>query len=129
MLLTDGEDSTSALSLGQVIELVRSSRVTIYSIAFPGEYAPLSARGTAARGFLYQLAALTGGEVFSPAASKDLPAIYDRILNDLSAQYVLGFVPDDPKTDGRYRRLKVEVSRKGLKLRHRAGYYAPAAGG
>ena len=29
------------------------------------------------------------------------------------------------KHDGRYRRLKVEVSRKGLKLRHRAGYHAP----
>ena len=129
VLLTDGEDSTSALSLAQVLALVRSSRVTIYSIAFPGEYAPASTRAQAARGFLYQLAALTGGEVFSPTASKDLPPIYERILDDLSAQYVLGFVSDDPRCDGRYRKLKVEVSRKGLKLRHRAGYYAPAAGG
>jgi len=129
VLLTDGEDTTSALSLGQVIELVRSSPVTIYPIAFPGEYAPASRRALAARGFLFQLAALTGGEVFSPTGSKDLPPIYERILDGLSAQYVLGFVSDDPRRDGRYRRLKVEVSRKGLRLRHRAGYFAPAVGG
>lgn len=124
VLLTDGEDTTSGLSLAQVIELVRSSPVTIYAIAFPGQYAPTSQRGLWARAFLRQLADLSGGEVFSPTASKNLPAIYDQILHDLSSQYVLGFVSDDPNRDGRYRKLRVEVGRKRLKLRHRAGYYA-----
>ena len=34
VLFTDGEDSRSALSLREVLKLVRSSAVTIYPIAF-----------------------------------------------------------------------------------------------
>jgi hypothetical protein len=37
---------------------------------------------------------------------------------------VLGYVSDDTSRDGRFRRLKVEVNGKGLRVRHRAGYYA-----
>ncbi len=125
VLMTDGEDSTSALSLAETIRLVRSNPVTIYAIAFPGEYGVGSTRAVSARAFLRQLADLTGGDVFEPTASKDLAAVYERLLGDLSAQYVLGFSSDNRKHDGGYRRLKVEVSRKGLKLRHRAGYHAP----
>jgi Ca-activated chloride channel family protein len=128
VLLTDGEDSVSAVSRPEVIELVRSSPVTIYTIAFPGEYGAGSSRALAARGFLRQLADLTGGDVFSPTASKELGAFYGRILDDLSGQYVLGFVSDNPTHDGRYRKLKVAAKRKDLRLRHRAGYYAPSAG-
>jgi Ca-activated chloride channel family protein len=127
LLLTDGEDSTSALSLMEVIQLVRSSPVTIYAIAFPGQYTLGSNRGLSARAFLRSLADLTGGDVFAPTASKDLPAIYEKILDDMSSQYVLGFVSDNPKRDGRYRKLKVEARQKGVKLRHRAGYYAPGS--
>ena len=126
LLLTDGEDSTSALSLAEVIQLVRGSPVTIYAIAFPGQYALGSNRGLSARAFLRSLADLTGGEVFAPGASKDLPPIYEKILDDMAAQYVLGFVSDNPKRDGRYRKLRVVARQKALKLRYRTGYYAPA---
>jgi hypothetical protein len=44
VLMTDGEDSTSGLSLAETIQLVRSHSVTIYAIAFPGEYAAGSNR-------------------------------------------------------------------------------------
>jgi VWFA-related protein len=66
-----------------------------------------------------------GGDVFAPTTSKDLPPIYERILDDMAAQYVLGFISDSPRRDGHYRKLKVEAKQKDLKLRHRAGYYAP----
>ena len=125
VLLTDGEDSTSALSLSEVVTLVRSSSVTIYTIAFPGEYDFGSSRALSARSFLRHLADLTGGNVFTPVGSKDLPAIYDRILDELSAQYVLGFVSDNHDRNGRYRKLRVELSQKELRVRHRPGYYGP----
>jgi Ca-activated chloride channel family protein len=125
VLMTDGEDSTSALSLVETIQLVRSNPVTIYAIAFPGQYAVGSNRALSARAFLRHLADLTGGDVFAPMASKDLAPIYDRILDDLSGQYVLGFVSDNPKRDGAYRKLKVQLKRKDVKIRHRAGYFGP----
>ena len=65
--------------------------------------------------------------IYLHQTSKDLPQVYARIIDELKAQYVLGFVPDEKARDGRYRRLEVEVKRKGYKVRHRRGYYAPEA--
>jgi hypothetical protein len=38
----------------------------------------------------------------------------------------LGFVSDNPTRDGKFRKLHVEVAGKGLKVRHRPGYYGPS---
>ena len=117
----------SALGLGEVLQLVRASGVTIYPIAFTTGFAPGSARALRSKSVLDQMAEVTGGQVFTPRSSKDLAAIYMRILDELKAQYVLGYVSDDPARDGKFRRLKVEVPSKGLHVRHRAGYFAPAS--
>lgn len=126
VLLTDGEDSTSGLNIVELIQLVRSSPVTIYTIAFPGQYTFGSNRALSARSFLRHLADLTGGAVFAPAGSKDLAPIYDKILDELAAQYVLGFTSDNSKRDGRYRKLKVGLKRTDLRVRHRPGYFGPS---
>ncbi len=126
VLFTDGEDSTSTLGLADVVDLLRASNVTAYVIAFWNTLGG-GRRHVAAHAVLRQFASLTGGVVFSPQSSRDLPEIYDRILADLGAQYVLGFSSSDPRRDGRYRRLKVLLKgrRHGYKVRHREGYYAP----
>ena len=36
-------------------------------------------------------------------------AIYDRILEDLAAQFVVGYVSDNPARDDRFRKIKVTV--------------------
>jgi VWFA-related protein len=126
VVLTDGEDSTSAVGRGELTELVRSSAVTIYPIGFTGGFPSGSSRALRARAFLEGLASLTGGQVFSPLASRDLAQVYQRILEELSAQYVLGFSSTDPRRDGKHRKLKVEVKGKGYKVRHRTGYRAPS---
>ena len=126
VLFTDGEDSRSALGLGDILQLIRGSRVTMYPIAFTSGFAPGSARALRSKSVLEQMAELTGGQVFSPRSSKDLAAIYTRILQELRAQYVLGYVSDDRARDGKFRRVKVNVSNKTLRVRHRAGYFAPS---
>ena len=123
VVFTDGEDSTSALSLPDLLRLVRSSAVTIYPIAFTGGMLTGSASALRSRGFLNEIADLTGGQVFRPASSRDLAGIYQKILEELSGQYVLGFVSDNTRRDGEYRRLKVQVRKGGLRVRHREGYY------
>jgi Ca-activated chloride channel family protein len=127
VLFTDGEDSRSAIGLGDLLQTVRSSAVTIYPIGFMAGFSSGSARMLQSRAFLQQMADMTGGQLFTPATSKDLPGVYQKILDELSAQYVIGFVSDNPRRDGKFRKLKVEVRRDGLKLRHRTGYYAPDA--
>jgi Ca-activated chloride channel family protein len=124
VLFTDGEDSRSELSFSDAAQLLRSSRVTVYPIAF-GSFAPGSSRAVKARSVLQQFADLTGGTVFHPSSSRDLAGIYQKILDELQGQYVLGYVSDNRKTDGKMRRVSVEVSnRPELRLRHRPGYQA-----
>ena len=66
VLFTDGEDTRSALAFTDVVKLVRSGRVTIYAIAF-GMYGGGPSRALRPRAVLEQLAAMTGGQVFTPA--------------------------------------------------------------
>jgi Ca-activated chloride channel homolog len=126
VLFTDGEDSRSELSFSDTAQLLRSSRVTVYPIAF-ASFAPGSTRAVKSRSVLQQFADLSGGTVFHPSSSRDLGGIYQKILDELQGQYVLGYVSDNRKADGKVRRLTVEVSnRPELRLRHRTGYLAPS---
>jgi Ca-activated chloride channel family protein len=125
VMFTDGEDTTSEISQGEVLDLVRSSPVTIYPVAFLGAFTPGGERVRSSRAFLTQVAELSGGELFTPIASKDLGKVYDRILDELGGQYVLGFSSDDLRHDGKFRKLRVDLRRKGLKVRHRPGYFVP----
>jgi Ca-activated chloride channel family protein len=129
VVFTDGEDSISRTTLPEVIRLVRSSPVTIYPIALLGGFPSGSSRGVQARAVLQQLAEVSGGQVFTPSSSRDLAAIYQKILDELKAQYVLGYVPANAVRDGHFRKLKVQVKRDGLRVRHRAGYFATLAAG
>ncbi len=121
VLFTDGDDVGSRTTVTDVMELVRMSSVTVYPIAFTGSLQP--SRSLQPRAFLQALAEASGGRVFQPVSSRDLPDIYEKILDELRAQYVLGFTSDRAGGDGKFRKLKVDVKAKGLKARHRAGYY------
>ena len=120
VLFTDGDDTRSALAFPDVLKLVRSGRVTIYAIAFGVSGGP--SRTLRPRAILEQLAQMTGGQVFTPRGSRDLAAIYDRILEDLAGQFVVGYISDNPARDGRFRKIKVTSKVPGLTVRHRTGY-------
>ena len=128
VLFTDGEDSRSAIPLGDLLQTIRSSAVTIYPIGIMGGFPSGSTRLLQSRAFLQQIADMTGGQLFTPSTSKELGAIYQKILDELSAQYVIGFVSDNARADGKFRKLKVDVHRDGLKVKHRTGYFAPGGG-
>ena len=65
----------------------------------------------------------TGGRAFFDANS--FGAVFDKVVNDTSAYYVLGYSSTNPARDGRFRRIKVRLKRTDLKLEYRSGYYAP----
>jgi Ca-activated chloride channel homolog len=129
VIFSDGQDSKSSLNLDEVLRLLRAGSVTVYSIGFMGGFRPGSPDALKSRAFLQQVSDLTGGQVFTPQKSADLAEIYRKIIEELEAQYVLGF-SSEGAADGKFRRLRVEVKRKGLKVRHRSGYtrYAPDPG-
>ncbi len=66
----------------------------------------------------------TGGKAFFD--SNDFSPAFQRIQQDTSAYYVLGYRSTDSIRDGRYRRLSIKVNRPNVKIEYRPGYYAPA---
>lgn len=125
VIFTDGDDTTSQVPPQEVQRLLRSSEVTVYPVAFPGQQRPNSTDALRARSFLHGLAEMTGGQVFQPTASRQLAAIYETILGELGSQYVLGYTSDNTQRDGRFRKITVELKRPELRVRHRRGYDAP----
>jgi hypothetical protein len=73
---------------------------------------------------LVTLAGDTGGRAFLD--TNDFSRVIKSVQEDTSTYYVLGYRSSNPARDGRYRRITVSVSRPGLKLDYRRGYYAPA---
>lgn len=72
---------------------------------------------------LYTLAADTGGKALLD--NNDLSAGIVRAQTDFTSYYILGYYSTNPSMDGRYRRIKVEVSRHlNAKLDYRTGYFA-----
>lgn len=80
-------------------------------------------RLSASQDTLTTMAEDTGGRAFFDANS--FGAVFDRVVNDTSAYYVLGYSSTNPARDGRFRRIKVRLKRTDLKLEYRSGYYAP----
>ncbi len=76
---------------------------------------------------LVTLANDTGGRAFLD--SNDFAPAFTKVHEDTSFYYLLGYISSNPRRDGRYRRITVEVNRadaRGAKLDFRRGYYAPA---
>ena len=79
-------------------------------------------RRIASQDTLAALASDTGGKTFFD--SNELSGVFDKVLADTSAYYVLGYASTNARKDGRFRRIKVQVKGQGLKVEHRSGYYA-----
>jgi VWFA-related protein len=64
----------------------------------------------------------TGGRAFYN--TNDLARSLHRALDDAGHTYVLGYYPSHGRWDGRYRQIRVRVTRPGVEVRHRRGYFA-----
>ena len=76
---------------------------------------------SANRQVLDALARGTGG--FTIFNTNDFLAGLNKIANELDEYYMLGYVPPGPAHDGSYHKITVKVTRAGVQLRHRNGYY------
>ena len=129
ILITTGYDSFSKLNLDQVTKKIKTTHdVTIFPISIGwlerewyeshGSVAP---RGAAtglglsnmdylqADNQLQNFARLTGGRFFQPRFDAEYAEVFQQIVGDIRNQYNLGYRPTNPKLDGSYRKLKVEL--------------------
>jgi hypothetical protein len=78
------------------------------------------------RSFLQTIADNTGGHAF--VNTNEFDSRVDQILRETGSFYLLGYRSSRPDADGRFRRIEVSVSRPGVTVRTRRGYYAPESG-
>lgn len=126
VLYTDGGDTRSSIRQTELLDLLKASDVTVYSIGYMRHQG--SGRHEQQQ-VLTRFAQTTGGLSFFPTVVKDLDKMYEQILKEIASRYSLGYLSTNEAKDGAWRDVKVRlVNRpdlKNVKIRTRAGYYAP----
>jgi Ca-activated chloride channel family protein len=125
VLYTDGADTRSRLGLRELMDLLKASDSTVYTIGAL-ENQPDGVRHEQ-RTILEQMAQATGGMAFFPSKVDDLNRIYEQIVGEVRAQYTIGYLSTNQKADGAWRKVEIKIARpdaKSLRVRARRGYYA-----
>jgi VWFA-related protein len=121
VLITDGYDERSQGSADDVLEKLKSSRVTVYVISIGG-VAGVSIRGER---LLRRLAGETGGRAFFPWNEQQLSEAHALITDDVQHQYRLTYTPTNQIQDGSWRVITVSTAHPEYRVRARPGYRAP----
>jgi Ca-activated chloride channel family protein len=128
LLITDGEDNRSRYTFSNVKEFVKEQDVQIYAIGIVNDWNSQLGAGRTGRALIEELSELTGGRSFFPDSVYELEDICTKIAVELKNQYVIGFRSTNEMRDGKWRKLRVQVTPpKGLpklNVRSKAGYYA-----
>jgi len=125
LLITDGEDNSSKATLDGVIEALKRSHVSVFSVGLLSESGGLKAEES-----LIRVAESSGGRAYFPENDDQARTMMERIARDLREQYTLGYFPSDPHRDGSWRSVRVDINPptgfpKKLSATYRRGYYAP----
>ncbi len=128
LIITDGEDNASGLSLEQTIHRVQDLQGPIvYSIGLLFGDDGGAREGRRAKRALQLLSNETGGIAYFPRNLNEVDEIAAEVARDIRSQYTIGYHSTKPAAQGGYRVVKVEArlpgSRKSLNVRTRSGYY------
>jgi VWFA-related protein len=127
VVLSDGIDTGSDVTLNDAIEAAQSAEAVVYSIKYSSPARFLSIGTMVAEAVSHGLERVdreTGGLTFANPGKKT-SEVFSRIEADLRGMYVLGFTPPPEARDGKFHKLEVKTTRGNVVVRSRAGYFAP----
>jgi Ca-activated chloride channel homolog len=126
VMYTDGGDTRSTMSINDALTFLRASDVTVYAVGLL-ENQPSSARFEQ-RMRLQQLVEVTGGQAFFPGSARDLDGVFEKIREEVTSQYTLGYHSSNEANDGAWRKVDIRLARedaRDFRLRSRKGYFGP----
>ncbi|MBZ5625309.1 MAG: VWA domain-containing protein [Acidobacteriia bacterium] len=128
VVITDGVDQGSRLTLNQAVEAAQKADAVIYSIDYsdPSAYGGYGMvfGGGGGEGYLRKISDETGGHVFKVDRKHSLDDIFKQLQDEMRSQYAIGYTPQNDTKDGSYRKLDIKLGNKDLKAQARKGYYA-----
>jgi VWFA-related protein len=123
LVVTDGNDNASTMSLDALARLAQQDDVLVYAIGLLAEEEKREA-GKAKRA-LATLVENTGGQVFYPRDAAEVDRIAHEVAHDIRSQYTIAYTPSNVVLDGTYRQIKLALKAPGNPVaRMRSGYYA-----
>jgi Ca-activated chloride channel family protein len=123
VVVTDGNDNSSVVTLENLVKASQQSEVLIYSVGLLGDEERREA--VRAQRALKQLAEATGGAVFFPKELTEVDKIAHQVAHDIRNQYTISYSPSNTAMDGTFRQIKITVKAPGNPtVRTRSGYYA-----
>jgi Ca-activated chloride channel homolog len=143
VVISDGDDNLSSHTKSDVIDALGRAGVEVYTISTSIQWITPEESNDPSKKFdrkwgktdgdliLQQFADETGGRSFFPYHVDDVLQGFEDISVELRSQYLLGYVPANGLTDGKFRKVKIEIpGHKELEIHSRKGYYAvaPSAG-
>jgi Ca-activated chloride channel family protein len=133
LLVTDGFDTKSRISVNDVEEILKKSEVLVYAIGIDDDDDdPLVMRRTRYHIYHYmlgRLTALSGGRAFRLFTGRNyaLQSLANVLLEELHQQYTLSYYPSHGREGEAWRKLDIKVKKDGSQIRHRTGYYVNQA--
>ncbi len=123
IVVTDGNDNASSISLENLVKQAQQSEVLIYSIGLLSEEEKREAKR--AKRALDLLTEATGGQAYYPKELADVERIAHQVAHDIRNQYTITYTPENQALDGSFRQIKVVANAPGHPtVRTRTGYYA-----
>jgi Ca-activated chloride channel homolog len=130
VVLSDGTDTASGITLAQALKEVQKSDTVIYSVHSTGVAPSLNVQDLAGEFVMKAMSEDTGGRSFFPPIyddtkkeMRDLDEIYKRVAAEVRAQYVLTYYSKNDVRTKNYRTIRIEAKRPGVQVRARNGYY------
>ena len=120
IMLTDAGETTSRSDFDSARKAALRAGILLYTVVIR----PVkneNGRNTAGEHALQTITETTGGAMFFPESSQELPMIFDQINNELRTQYRLAYYPNPRGPANTYRTIEVKVL-PGYTARHRTTY-------
>jgi len=127
ILLSDGVNTYGDKKLDDAVQAALKAEAVIYAIGVGDNF-----YGGVDEGNLRKVSERTGGRAFFPKDENELRRAFVQIQIEMRSQYLIAYEPSNPKKDGTYRKVEVqitnsELSKQKVKVTHRQGYFAKTA--
>ena len=123
VVVTDGNDNSSLISLENLVRASQQSGILVYTIGLLSEEEHREA--TRAKRALKAISDATGGQCYFPKDLPEVTKIAHQVAHDIRNQYIITYTPSIQALDGTFRKIRVAANGPNKPVvRTRSGYYA-----
>jgi Ca-activated chloride channel family protein len=123
VMLSDGADTASQRNLKDAIEIAQKYDVTIFGISTKNFTGITSGMVDSADDKeMRRLCEETGGQLFLPSQKTELFRAFEQVAQDLRAEYVIFYTPDDQAHTGKRRTIRIKLVGASGHLFNKQGY-------